>query len=191
MKILALQGSPRPKGNTQTVLEYVLDAAGQCGAETECIQLTDLTDLSGCMECFACDQELGEPACAIDDDMQPILLKATEADVTVWATPVFCWSPAWPLKMAMDRFYCMFKYDEQNNYTSLLRGKKMAAVVTAAGPEGDGADLVTETCRRLSNHSQTQWRGAFVAASVKTPESIRADMDLVNRARTFGQHLAK
>jgi len=190
MKILALQGSPRRKGNTQTVLDIILTAAGQAGAETETIQLADLKNLTGCMECFACQQNTEEPSCAIDDDMQPILEKAIRSDVIVWATPVFCWSPAWPLKMAMDRFYCTFKFGEGNDFKCLLQGLKMAAVITAGGGEDDGADLVTETCKRLTNLSQGEWLGAFVAAHVESAAGIHADAGLVERAREFGRKLA-
>jgi multimeric flavodoxin WrbA len=189
VKILALQGSPRAEGNTQAVLEIVLDAAEQIGAESETIHLSSLSDLTGCVECFACRQEPDIPGCVIEDDMQPILEKAMRADLIVWATPVFCWSPAWPLKMAMDRFYCTFKFGKNDEIKSLLQGRKMAAVITAAGGEGDGADLVSETCRRLAAFSQTDWLGAFVAGEVRTPAAIRADSDLVNRARAFGRGL--
>jgi len=189
MKILALQGSPRSDGNTQAVLDVVLAAAQQAGADTETILLSELKDLTGCRECHACQAKSSEPGCAIEDDMQAVLDKAMKADVIVWATPVFCWSPAWLLKMAMDRFYCMFKFDEAGNYTCLLDGRKMAAVVTAGGGEKDGADLVTETCQRMSGFSKTQWLGAFAACQVKTPDTIRADMALLERAKAFGRQL--
>ena len=189
MKILALQGSPRSDGNTQAVLDVVLTAAKQAGADTETIRLFDLKDLTGCHECHACQAKSSEPGCAIEDDMQAVLDKAMKADVIVWATPVFCWSPAWLLKMAMDRFYCLFKFDEAGNYTCLLDGRKMAAVVTAGGGEKDGADLVTETCQRMSGFSKTRWLGAFAACQVKTPDTIRADMALLERAKAFGRRL--
>jgi multimeric flavodoxin WrbA len=192
MKILALQGSPRPNGNTHAVLESVLSAASQAGAASEVVQLADLENLTGCMECFACQQKPDEPGCAIDDDMQGILEKAIKVDVIIWATPVFCWSPAWPLKMAMDRFYCMFKFNDTDyeDFRCLLQGRKMAAVITAGGGENDGADLVMESCRRLADLSQANWLGALVAANVASPEAIRADTDLVERARQFGRRLA-
>ena len=189
MEILALQGSPRAAGNTQAVLEVVLAAAQESGADAEIVQLSELNDLTGCRECHGCQTRTDEPGCVVDDDMQTVLDKAMKADVIIWATPVFCWSPAWLLKMAMDRFYCMFKFDEAGNYTCLLDGRKMAAVVTAGGGEKDGADLVTETCQRMSGFSKTQWLGAFAACQVKTPDTIRADMALLERAKAFGRQL--
>lgn len=189
MRILALQGSPRPEGNTQAVLELVLGAARQAGADAETIQLSSLKNLTGCIECFTCKQEADKPACAIDDDMQGILARALLADVLVWATPVFCWSPSWLLKAALDRFYCMFKFTDLGNVTSLLAGRRMAVVITAGGGDDDGADLVTETCRRMAQFGQAQWLGALVASHVESPDAIRADAELAERARAFGQQL--
>ncbi len=189
MRILALLGSPRPDGNTQAVLDITLEAARQAGAETEVVHLAGLKNLTGCHECYHCQQVADQPACAIKDDMQPILEAAMKADVTVWAMPVFCWSPAWPAKMAMDRFFCMFKFQDDGSVNCLLKGRKMAAVITAGGGENDGADSVRETCRRMAEYGKTNWLGALLACDVKSADLIRADKALIERARTFGRQL--
>lgn len=190
MKILAIQGSPRPEGNTQALLEIVLEAAGQAGASTETLILSDYHDLSGCIECFACQQTPDEPGCVVDDDMQDVLAKLLGADVIVLATPVFCCSVSWYLKMALDRFYCLFKFDSPSEIRSLIAGRKMAAVITAGGPENDGADLVTETCRRLCTFCQDEWLGALVATNIRTVDDVRNNADLVEQAKEFGRKLA-
>ncbi|HVP12036.1 MAG TPA: flavodoxin family protein [Phycisphaerae bacterium] len=191
VKILALQGSPRPNGNTHAVLEIVLAAARKAGARTETVQLSHLKNISGCLECFACQKEKDKPGCVVKDAMQSVIDKAMKADVVVWATPVFCWSPAWPLKIAMDRFFCTFKFSKDGKLKSLLQGHKMAAVITAGGDENDGADLITETCRRIARFSRARWLGALVAANAGTPNSLSADKKLTTRARAFGSRLAK
>jgi multimeric flavodoxin WrbA len=190
MRILAFQGSPRPKGNTQALLKAVLDAAREAGAQIETVQLIGLKNLKGCLECRICQQKLDEPGCAVHDDLLPILDRSLEADLILWATPVFCWAPAWPLTIALDRFYCMFKTVDGKEVKSLLAGHKMAAVITAGGGEKDGADLVQETFRRMANFSKCQWLGALVGTYVVSPEAVAADADLTDRARSFGRQLA-
>jgi len=189
MMIFALQGSPRPQGNTQTVLEMVLAGAAEAGAQTDLVQISEIEVRSGCLECFSCQQVPDEPGCVVEDQIQDVIGKMLAADVIVLATPVFCFSPAWHLKMAMDRFFCLFKIDGPDGYRTLLEGRKMAAVITAGGGENDGADLVQEVCRRLAEFSRTDWLGAFVATKVKDPASIRADEALCQRAREFGRQL--
>ncbi len=190
MRILGLQGSPRGEGNTQATLDLVLEGARQEGAAADVIRLCDLTELTGCMECFACQGTTNQPGCAVEDDMQQVIEKAVKAQVIVWATPVFCWSPSWLLKMAMDRMYCMFKFQPDSEVTCLLEGRKTAAVITAGGTEDDGADLIIETCRRFAEFSKNRWLGALVAANVTTPSAIREDAKLVERALSFGRQLA-
>ncbi len=190
MKILVIQGSPRPDGNTQAVLDTVLAAAEQAGAKTQTVQLSRLKGAVGCMECRACKQHRDEPGCAVDDGIAPILSQAVEADLILWATPVFCWSPSWLIKMVMDRFSSMFKFEDTiESVRSLLDGKKMAAVITAAGGEKDGADLVAETCRRMAQFSKCDWLGALTVANVVDAATIRADADLTERAGAFGSAL--
>ena len=189
MKILALLGSPRPEGNTRAVLDIVLTAAREAGADTETIELAGLETLTGCRECFTCQAKRDEPGCAVQDDMQDVLSKALEADAVVWATPVFCWSPTWLTKIAMDRFYCMFKFGNGSDIKSLLRRRKMAAVISAGGGPDDGADLVEETCVRMARFANCKWVGAFLATNVESPEAIRADSDLVKRAWAYGRTL--
>lgn len=188
MNVLALLGSPRPDGNTRAVLDSVLEGARQAGAATELIELVSLENLSGCMECFVCQQTPDAPGCAVDDDMQEILAKALTADVLVLATPVFCWSMSWLLKAAVDRFYCMFKFGDQE-VRCLLESHGLAGVITAGGGEDDGADAVTESLHRLAQFSNSRWLGTFLAANATTPEELRADEDLRSRAREFGQAL--
>ena len=189
MKVLALLGSPRPDGNTRVVLDAVLEGARQAGAETELIELSSLKNLSGCLECFVCQQTPDAPGCAIDDDMQEVLAKVLTADVRVLATPVFCWSMSWLLKAAVDRFYCMFKFGEEEPQC-LLEGRGMAGVITAGGGEDDGADGVAESFRRLAQFSRSEWLGVFVAANATTPEELSADQDLREQAQEFGVRLA-
>jgi multimeric flavodoxin WrbA len=188
VRILALLGSPRPDGNTRAVLDSVLEGARQAGAETQLIELSRLENLSGCVECFNCQQTPDAPGCAIDDDMQDVLAKALTADVLVLATPVFCWSMSWLLKAAVDRFYCMFKFGEEEA-RCLLEGRGLAGVITAGGGEEDGADGVTECFQRLAQFGQCQWLGAFIAANATVPEQLRADEDLRSGAQEFGRHL--
>ncbi len=54
MKIMAFNGSPRKrKWNTITLVENALQGARSAGAETELVQLHDLS-FSGCLSCFSC-----------------------------------------------------------------------------------------------------------------------------------------
>jgi multimeric flavodoxin WrbA len=53
MKIIAINGSPRKDWNTGALLKSALEGAASEGAQTEIINLYDLS-YKGCISCFAC-----------------------------------------------------------------------------------------------------------------------------------------
>lgn len=190
MRIVALQGSPRSDGHTQALLEIVLAAARQAGAQTEVVQLSERRNLVGCEECLSCQAPQDEPGCVIDDDMQEVHQKMLAADVIVWATPIFCWTPSWLLKMAMDRAFCLFTPSGDGSVTSRLAGRRMAAVFTAAGTAAENADLAGEALRRLAEYAGCPWLGACAAGDVTDRDSIRENAALREQAQAFGRRLA-
>ena len=76
MKVIAINGSPRKKWNTATLLEKALEGAASEGAETELIHLYDL-NFKGCTSCFACKLKDGKSygKCAMKDELTPVLDK--------------------------------------------------------------------------------------------------------------------
>ncbi len=73
MKVIAINGSPRKKWNTATLLGHALEGAALKGAETELVHLYDL-DFKGCVSCFACKTRGGKSygKCAVKDDLKPL-----------------------------------------------------------------------------------------------------------------------
>ena len=102
MKILAVNGSPKmDKGTTAAVLGPFLEGAAAAGAEmTLCY--TSKMSISPCQGCFACSvNQTG--ACWQQDDLTDIYAEVTDADVWVFATPVYVSGPTGPLKTFIDR----------------------------------------------------------------------------------------
>ena len=89
-KIIAVNGSPRKKGNTAEVLTHALKGAQDAGAETELIHLADL-DFSGCKSCFACKLKGGKSygKCALNDDLTPVLEKILACDGLLVGSPIY------------------------------------------------------------------------------------------------------
>lgn len=187
-RVLALLGSPRREGNTAIVLDQILEGAREAGAETMTLFLQDMS-IHGCQECFTCQSVLDEPGCAIEDDMQGIIEEVFEADLIVFASPVFCWNVSSQLKAVLDRLYCLAKFEAPEGPLVLVKRKAMATVLTAGGTEFDGADLAVATLRRLADFVGGDYRGQFIAARMTTPDNLRQDTALLDRARAFGKRL--
>jgi multimeric flavodoxin WrbA len=100
MKVLALMGSPRKKGNTDLLVEKVLEGAKSKGHSVEKLCLYDFLILP-CIDCRRCKRE--DFTCALSDDMEAIYPRLVEADVIVFATPIYWYGPTAKMKLLIDR----------------------------------------------------------------------------------------
>jgi multimeric flavodoxin WrbA len=109
MKIIAINGSPRKKWNTATLLEKALEGAASLGAETELIHLYDL-EFKGCTSCFACKLKSGKSygKCAMNDELTPVLGKLADANAFVLGSPIYFGTVTGEMRSFMERL--LFPY---------------------------------------------------------------------------------
>jgi len=131
MKVMAFNGSPRQGWNTATLLDRVLAGAAAAGAQTRLVHLYDLS-FRGCKSCFACKRRGGRSlgACAVADDLAPILAEAAQADALVLGSPIYFGGVSGEMKSFMERL--MFPYLQYDaTYSSLFpRSIRTAFVLT-------------------------------------------------------------
>ena len=101
-KVLAFNSSPRKgKGNTALILDPFLEGMRESGAEVE-LFYNDKLKVKPCTGCFNC--WLKTPGvCSHKDDMQWLLPKMRDADVIVYATPVYSYGMTGQMKNLIDR----------------------------------------------------------------------------------------
>lgn len=99
MKALGIYGSPRKGGNTDQLLDRVLDGAQAVGAKIKRVYARDL-DMSGCIECGGCEKT---GRCVLDDDMTEVYDLIAEADVVFIASPIFFYGLTSQVKAVIDR----------------------------------------------------------------------------------------
>jgi multimeric flavodoxin WrbA/putative sterol carrier protein len=88
MKILAIQGSPRPRAsNTEILLQEFLKGARSQGAETETVYLKE-KEIHSCVGCYTCWAKT-PGVCVFKDDMPELLEKVKRCDILVYATPLY------------------------------------------------------------------------------------------------------
>ncbi len=102
MKVLAINSSPRmDKGNTALILNPFLEGMKEGGAEVELFYTRKL-NINPCTGEFNC--WLKTPGkCYQNDDMNILYPKIAEADVMVFATPVYVDGVTGPMKNFIDR----------------------------------------------------------------------------------------
>ena len=129
MKVIGIVCSPRRGGNTETLMQEALEAASAEGAETKLITVAG-KKISPCDGCEAC-KATGE--CRIDDDMQEIYRKFTQADGVIFGTPVYYMTVTAQAKIVMDRLHALWLGKK-------LSGK-VAGIIVVQGRTGAGAVL--------------------------------------------------
>ena len=133
MKIYAVNGSPRKKGNTATLLHSALEGAasvtGQEQVTTECINLYEYT-FKPCISCFQCKRLNGKSygQCAVNDSLTPILEKLKEADGIIFGSPIYFGGITAQLRGLFERL--LFQYVEYTeNYTTIAPKKMPTAFI--------------------------------------------------------------
>ena len=190
-KIVVLCGSPRADGNTNTMVGWAAAAAGEQGAEVEVVNVARLkSKTNGCICCMGC-QKSDEFRCVIDDEISPVLARAAEADVLVFATPVFFFGPTAQLKILLDRMYCLIKLNpEDGSVRHALTGADIAVISTGGGDLQAGLGMVDATFRTFAEFIGRPYDSLLTPGAQHDPELLKGDGMLQDKAAAFGRTLA-
>lgn len=126
MKILMLNGSPRPDGNTAAALEEMKAVFAAEGLETELVQVGG-REIRGCIACGRC-RELGR--CVFDDLVNELAPKFEACDGLVVGSPVYYASANATLVALLTRLFYSTSFDKR---------MKVGAAVVAARRGGTSA----------------------------------------------------
>ena len=104
IKIVAVYGSPRRKGNTAVLLKKAVEGARESGAQVEEIVLRDLK-MSPCLEIYGCT---ADGNCVIKDDFKHVRESLLASDGIMLASPIFFYTVSAHTKIFMDRFQSLW-----------------------------------------------------------------------------------
>lgn len=102
MNLIVLHGSPRKHGNSDTLVESFLQGAQKEDGSKITHFYTNELDITPCQGCLKCKTSIGH-RCIINDDMQDIYTGYSEADIIVWASPMYWGYLTAQLKTVLDR----------------------------------------------------------------------------------------
>ena len=108
MKVLMLNGSPRPEGNTSLALREMEQVFQAEGVETELIQVGN-RDIRGCIACGGC-AKLGR--CIFDDIVNELAPKFEACDGLVVGSPVYYASANATLVALLTRLFYSTPFDK-------------------------------------------------------------------------------
>lgn len=106
-KILIVQGGGRSKGNTAQLADAFRKGAEDAGHSVETVSLLK-KEVKGCSGCNAC--RYGKP-CIQKDSFNEMVPMIKEADLLVFASPLYFWTISSRIKAFLERFYCLAQED--------------------------------------------------------------------------------
>lgn len=182
MQVLGISGSPRPQGNTDTLLLKALSACREAGAETQFVALRDY-EFSPCVGhgYVHCS---GLTRCVLADDFPVLARSFMAADGVIIAAPVYFWNVPAQLKAFIDRNYFHYTHKEH------VMAARAAGIITVAGSSG-----FEETEQTLLNffRRSNQYRGndhvVLMRARARFPGDADRDQALMEEAYGLGRRV--
>lgn len=133
-KIIVLNGAARKNGNTAKLVEAFANGANASGNTVNIFYLDEM-EIHSCKGCLKAGKNPKSP-CSQKDDMEKIYALFEDADVVVFASPLYFWTITGTLKTAADRLYAELECLGYSKFP-----KKSVLLMTADG--GDYSQAVT------------------------------------------------
>jgi multimeric flavodoxin WrbA len=171
-----LSGSPRKGANTDRLTEAFISGMGESGKSFSLFRTADLK-IGGCLGCMHCFREKG--VCVQKDDMLPVLAALRAAEGLVLASPVYYFGIAAQLKLAIDRFYALFKEG--------MPVKRAALLITCGADTEKAAEPSIAMFRQIAAFLNWEEAGIIVAPSLHKAGDIAGRAEL-EQARLLGRN---
>ena len=108
MKVLLINGSPKPNGNTAIALQEMVKVFEKEQIETEILHIGN-KDIRGCISCGICSQR---GKCVFEDAVNEYASKLEECDGVVVGSPVYYASANATLTAFLDRLFYSTHFDK-------------------------------------------------------------------------------
>ena len=106
-KVIVISTSHRKGSNSDMLADKFIDGAMAAGHDVEKISLVG-KEMKFCIGCLTCGTT---HKCCIKDDVPAIMDKVLNADVVVWATPIYYYEMSGQMKTLIDRMNPMYSLD--------------------------------------------------------------------------------
>lgn len=154
MKILVLNGNPRPHGNTAAMVAAFAKGAQENGHQVDVVNVCQ-KKIAGCLACEYCHKKDSghERQCVQQDDMQEIYPLLDEAEMIVLASPVYYHSFSGQLQCAINRIYALDK----------PKHLKKAALILSSGSDHVYGGAIYEYQNSFLSYLHLEDMGIFTA----------------------------
>ena len=176
-KVVVLSTSLRTNSNSELLAKSFVEGAKDSGNVVKYISLKN-KDIRFCIGCLAC-QTIGH--CVIKDDVADIMNSVLNADVIVWATPIYYYEMSGQMKTLIDRLNPIYSKDYKFRDVYLL---------ATAAEEGDEVfeKVITGLNGWIDCFEKTSIKGTMLCGGVSDSGAISGN-DKLKEAYDLGSHV--
>lgn len=183
-KVLGIVGSPRHGGNTDILVDAVLEGAKGAGATVDKVILSDL-DIAPCDACDACTDS-GE--CVTLDSMEELFPVMFASQVWVLGTPVYWWGPSAQFKTFLDRWYSQVQRSEDK---ARFKGKKIILVCPMGDDDPKTARNVVGMMEDVCHYLKAELVATVLAPGAGSVGDVKKMPAVLEAARRAGKEAVK
>lgn len=177
-KVLIISTSPRKGGNSDILADEFAGGAKEGGHQVEKICLHDKS-ISFCKGCLACQKT---QRCVIRDDADAITQKMKNADVLVFATPIYYYEMCGQMKTMLDRANPLFPSEYAFRDIYLL--------ASAAENDESAVDGAVNGLKGwIACFEKARLKGVIRGVGVTEPGDIRYHSSVLETARVMGKNV--
>lgn len=190
MKILGIYGSPRKQGNSEVILDEILRAAADSGAEIRKIFARDLK-MSGCQECGGCEKD---GLCVVKDDMQKVYPLLEAADVVVLASPIFFYGLSAQAKALVDRAQALWSRRMLRKPRSQWKNHESGTGYLVAVGATKGKNLfegVKYVAKYFYDALDIDYEGGLFYKGLEGKDDAKNSPEILKEAYVFGEKIVK
>jgi len=199
MKLMAFVGSPRKGGNTDTLIDKVIEGAkSKKAVEAEKIYLYD-ANIKYCNACGAHTVLKGSKECPLNDDMGGILKRMEQADAFIFGSPNHGRTISAAMTNFIARMMPLLKMEVTRDAAGniidaaskpLVKGKRAVLVVSQGDPWPTSSSLVLKILDDNIKDFQMRKVGEVFSMFNLELDSVKAKKDDLDKAFATGVRLA-
>jgi multimeric flavodoxin WrbA len=188
MKILAINGSPRKKGNTSSLVDRVLEGARSKGALTERIDLPDIRIRPVSEADYRVPSDNGHSTDI--DDLGSVIDSMASSDVVILASPIFFGSITGQMKVFIDRFQFAWLSKNIDGRDIFPKGKKGVFISVQAQNRPDFFDNAVSIVKHFFATVNISYDGGLFCPDLEDENDAKDNDDYMEKAFLLGQSLA-
>jgi len=183
-RALIINGAIRAKGNTDTLISKIIEGSADTGVNVALVTLRE-KKVGNCIGCYQC---LKEATCSIQDDMTEIRDSIQEAQLLIFASPLYWCGVTGMMKTFIDRLFFYYHPQTKNKISG-----KGAIIITPMNQQNVvyESETLVQFYKRLLNCLGINFVDMFFFGDIMKKSDLAHKPQFLEEAFNIGKNLGK